>query len=327
MATKKSHEYSGVSSDESGKSLSIINKTSWKQRICGSSGIIVALLVSFAVGFYAGGVNDDGKGMLKMDDRKMNMDESSSGSGGVIVIGATGRTGSLLYHELKKRGVDDVRAFVRDAEKARIKLGCLKCDKTEGIYVGDATIPEDLERAMSNGAVTKLAIAIGASPTALPDIQRKVEFDSVVYSVEALAKAHGGTRKDLRVVYCSSMGTEKANPPSFFGDLPHWKLNSEAFLSSSAIPNTVIVKPCGLPEKMSGKNSTLLVGHNGTITEGSPYHSVSRADVASVMAEALMMPNECGRSTTLRFDLCSIPGPATTDLKSLIDSARWDWDK
>jgi len=330
MATKNSYEYSGVSANESGKSLPTANKTSLKQRIWGSSGIIVAVFVSFAVGLYAGCMNNDGKGMLKMNNKEMNMNKSGKGhvsDGAVLVTGATGRTGSLLYHELKKRGVHDVRAFVRDAEKARKELGCSKCDETEGIYVGDVTVPGDLEKAMSDGAVTKLAIAVGGSPKLPPDMQRKVEFDSVVYSVEALANAHGESRKDLRVILCSSMGTESPHPPSFFGDVMHWKLNAEAFLSTSAIPNTVIVKPCGLPEDMAGKNSTLIVGHNGTIMEGSPYHSVSRADVASVMTEAVTMSNSCGKSTDLRFDLCSIPGPATTDLKSLIDSARWEWDK
>eukprot|EP00546_Thalassionema_frauenfeldii_P004139 CAMPEP_0178926264 /NCGR_PEP_ID=MMETSP0786-20121207/18426_1 /TAXON_ID=186022 /ORGANISM="Thalassionema frauenfeldii, Strain CCMP 1798" /LENGTH=302 /DNA_ID=CAMNT_0020601347 /DNA_START=58 /DNA_END=966 /DNA_ORIENTATION=+ len=243
--------------------------------------------------------------------------------GTVLVTGATGRTGSFLYHELKRRGVSDLRAFVRNADKAREVLGCIACDETEGIYVGDVTQPQDLKRAMAG--VKTLAIAVGAGARSSPDVQRQVEFNSVVYSIEALA--NGGGSRPLSVVLCSSMGTNITPQPSWAGDILFWKLNAEAFLSSSAIGRTVIVKPCGLKEGMAGKNSTLLVGHNGTITETSDYHTVSREDVASVMAEAVLMPYDSSRSTNLRFDFCSEPGPATKDLKNLIENARYEWDK
>lgn len=242
--------------------------------------------------------------------------------GAVLVTGATGRTGSFLYHELKHRGVSDLRALVRDVDKAREVLGCDACDETEGIYMGDVTNPSDLERAMAG--VQTLAIAVGASPSISLDLQREVEFNSVVYSVNALA--NGGGDKPLRVVMCSSMGTNKTPPPSWAGDIPFWKLNAEAFLSTSAIASTTIVKPCGLPDGMIGNNSTLLVGHNGTIMDNSDFHTISRVDVASVMAEAIMMPYDSSRNNNLRFDLCSKPGPATTDLNGLIESSRWEWD-
>mmetsp|Transcript_22527 Transcript_22527/g.34199 ORF Transcript_22527/g.34199 Transcript_22527/m.34199 type:complete len:314 (-) Transcript_22527:96-1037(-) len=243
--------------------------------------------------------------------------------GTVLITGATGRTGAFLYYELKRRGVSDLRAFVRDIDKARETLGCVACDETEGIYVGDVTQPQDLKRAMVG--VQTLAIAVGVDSHSSPDLQRNVEFDSVVYSVKALA--NGGGDSPLRVVLCSSMGTNQTPQPSWGGGILFWKLNAEAFLSTSAIASTVIVKPCGLKEGMIGKNSTLLVGHNGTITDGSGFHTVSRADLADVMAEAVTMPYDSSRSTNLRFDLCSKPGPATTDLKNLIESSRWEWDQ
>jgi hypothetical protein len=48
---------------------------------------------------------------------------------------------------------------------------------------------------------------------------------------------------------------------------------------------------------------------------------IPRADVARVMAHLVMSPP----SQNLRFDLCSIEGPATTDLYKLVDSAKWGW--
>jgi hypothetical protein len=48
---------------------------------------------------------------------------------------------------------------------------------------------------------------------------------------------------------------------------------------------------------------------------------IPRADLARVMAHLVMSPPR----QNLRFDLCSIEGPATTDLYKLVDSAKWDW--
>lgn len=272
-------------------------------------------------------------------------DHDNNSNNVVLVTGATGRTGSLLYHELvrkRQKGlVSSVRAFVRDPEKARRVLGCKRCDESEGIYTGDVTNPSDLSRATGDGSVTTLAVAVGAGARSSPEIQRAVEFDGLVESVKALAKAaeHGGggenNKRNLRVVLCSSMGTNIVPQPEWAGNILFWKLNAEAFLATSGIPETVVVKPCGLPEGMAGKNSTLRVGHNGTFVDDddNDYHTISREDVASVMAEAavLVAPsdddnNNCN-SNNLRFDLCSKPGPATKDLKALIQSARWEWDR
>jgi len=251
--------------------------------------------------------------------------ESSTGSrrnGTVLVMGATGRTGSLLYKELRNRG-QDVRAFVRDAEKARDVLGCTACDESEGIYIGDVTDPQTLMHAMADGFVTTLAVAIGAGPQSSPEVQKAVEFDSLVSSVRALGLSATDGEGSLRVVFCSSMGTETTPAPKWAGDILHWKLNAETFLATSGIQST-IVKPCGLPPDMPGKNSTLVVGHHGTITKESDYHTISREDLARVMAEAVSFEKHCGN---LRFDLCSKPGPPTTDLGGLLQSARWEWDK
>ena len=41
------------------------------------------------------------------------------------------------------------------------------------------------------------------------------------------------------------------------------------------------------------------------------------------MAELVVRPAR----QNLRFDLCSIEGPATTDLGALLDSAKWGWEE
>ena len=66
---------------------------------------------------------------------------------GVLVTGATGRTGSLLYHHLKESHEGEVRAYVRNVTKARHLLHCDKCDESEGIYVGGVNNTAALSRA------------------------------------------------------------------------------------------------------------------------------------------------------------------------------------
>ena len=49
----------------------------------------------------------------------------------VLVTGATGRTGSLIYKQLQGSAGVSVRALVRHRDDARTKLGCTACDESE----------------------------------------------------------------------------------------------------------------------------------------------------------------------------------------------------
>jgi len=236
----------------------------------------------------------------------------------VLITGATGRTGSLLYSTLSASNVK-LRALVRNADKAREVLNCTSCDERDGIFVGDVTRRQDLIHAARGVDTLVILAATGMGDT--PEQQRAVEFDAVVSSVAALAQeantdVDGKTTRHLRVVLCSSMGTTFLGGD--IGDILFWKLNAEAFLGTAGIGST-IVKPCGLTHGVAG-NSTLLVGHNDSLLNGK-FHSVSREDVAAVMAQAVL-----SRSQGLRFDLCSMPGPGTTDLGALLAKSRWSWD-
>jgi len=240
----------------------------------------------------------------------------------VLITGATGRTGSLLYSFLKNEQPQIiVRALVRNATKARDVLHCTYCDERDGIYVGDVTHPPDLVRAALGVDTLVLLAAAGMGNTI--EEQKAIEFDAVVDSVVALGQEAniGDGDDDLRVVLCSSMGTTRFSGDNF-GQILFWKLNAEAFLASSGL-GTTIVKPCGLTNDAGG-NATLLVGHHDSISinkDGNRY-PVTRADVAAVMAQAVV-----SRSEGLRFDLCSEPGPGTTDLDGLLEGSRWEWDR
>lgn len=248
----------------------------------------------------------------------------------VLVTGATGRTGSLLYNLLKQQGVD-VRALVRNATKAREVIGCSKCDASEGIFVGDVTDKASLAPAVK-GATT-LAVVTSATPMCKnssrpgpPDCSYPkgaypidIDFNGLKNQVEAFASES----PKGQVVLCSTMGT--TNPNGFLeklgnGHIGFYKLNGEAFLMNSGLP-FAIVKPCGLTDGPA-KEAELLVGHDDEISVNPP--TVPRADVARVMAKAILEPEE---ASELRFDLCSRAGPATTDLSKLLEAAKYPWQR
>lgn len=231
-----------------------------------------------------------------------------------LVTGATGRTGSLIYFQLKQsRKFAEVRALVVSLEKAKQVLNCSKCDASEGIYLGNVTQPDTISPAMTN--VSTLAICVGASPDAAPGLQQAIEFTGVqnqLTSLAAQAMDHGMQQ----VLLISSMGTTQPSPtPSEGGSILFWKLNAEAFLMASGIPFT-IVKPCGLLSTPGGRKE-LLVGHDDTLLSTMPP-IVPRADVASVMSHAA-----ASHAVGLRFDLCSKVGTPTTDYAALLKAAQY----
>lgn len=242
----------------------------------------------------------------------------------VLVTGATGRTGKLLYAQLKAReDIAEVRAFVRastDAkEKARAALNCTSCDASEGIFYGDVTVPSTLKASMSG--VDTVAITVGVGFSLNASVMKAVEFFGVENQVAALATYSNVSMDDKRVVLLSSMETTNPHPLPFEGGpVLFWKLNAEASVGYSGI-RSAIVKPCGIEGTYGRGGKQLLVGHDDNLPAGRSG-AISREDLAAVMAEVI-----AERSSNLRFDLCVGKGAPTTDLGALINSARMPWMK
>eukprot|EP00656_Telonema_subtile_P036094 TRINITY_DN4005_c0_g1_i3.p1 TRINITY_DN4005_c0_g1~~TRINITY_DN4005_c0_g1_i3.p1 ORF type:complete len:185 (+),score=36.90 TRINITY_DN4005_c0_g1_i3:216-770(+) len=139
----------------------------------------------------------------------------------VLVTGATGRTGSLVYTQLKAAGFQ-TRALVRNASKAAAELGCGACGEAEGIFEGDVTKPETLPRAMTN--VSRLVIAVGATPKCLlgpldchyPTGGYPKDVDYQGTKNQVLAALAAGVQ---HVVLLSSMGTTE--PDGFLDKMGH----------------------------------------------------------------------------------------------------------
>jgi nucleoside-diphosphate-sugar epimerase len=144
----------------------------------------------------------------------------------VLVIGATGRTGSLLYKELKdQHGIDNVRALVRSVEKARELLHCEACDPTEGVFLGDVTDVTTLMPALRG--VHSLAIAAGASTKSTAEEIKEIEFTGVQNAVQALAQEANRKQfglQNLKVVLCSSQGSTWFPSNNTFGQIIFQKL-------------------------------------------------------------------------------------------------------
>jgi len=248
----------------------------------------------------------------------------TSGDEVVMITGATGRTGALVYNLLKKDGYT-VRGIVRSVDKAKEVLDCSSCDTSDGIYVGDVTDETTLTTPMEG--VTRLIILSGSVPLKADNgtyyfppggHPKDVDFNGVKKQVIAAKKA--GVKHVLLV---SSMGT--TTPNSFLdrlgnGQALFYKLNGEATLMSAGLPFT-IVKPAGLlGEELPAGTRRLVIGHEDHLMDGVTSMAIPRADVADVLKEAIKQPTEVTQN--IRFDLSSDPTrPATGDFRKLFEDA------
>jgi nucleoside-diphosphate-sugar epimerase len=253
----------------------------------------------------------------------------------VLVTGAAGRTGKILYGYLKADSrIKEVRALVYgsgagspdERKTAAAALKCTQCDASEGIYYGDVTKLASLTEAFEGMDTVAIVTAAGGGAFNNDTLTKEVEFNGVENQVAAIVAGSSDVTKK-HVVLCSAMGTgispfanssSHHGPPSFLKGIMFWKLNAEAFLGSSAIPNS-IVKPCGLDATYGRGGKELLVGHDDTLPH---LGEISREDTAAVMLEAVV-----SRANNLRFDLCVGNGAPTKDLGKLLDDARFSWQK
>jgi len=241
----------------------------------------------------------------------------------VLITGATGRTGKLIYQRMKTFGDFEVRALVRNITTARSELNCNKCDQSEGIFQGDVTDLASLIPAAKG--CDDLVIAVGISLTKNMTLVEEVEFKGVEKQVQAFVsgRVDAGSVSDLHVSFISSMGTTLQNPPPQAGGaILFWKLQAEAFIQSSGLAYTII-KPCGLTDDGPGQK-TLLSGHDDSMMGdiASKEIEISRADVAELIVESVRMgPVHPG----FRADVCSKSGTPTTNLRAFLEQSRWPW--
>lgn len=239
----------------------------------------------------------------------------AAGTGVVLVTGASGRTGSLVYAGLRKAGLSNVRALVRSVDKARLALNCTKCDESEGIFVGDVTNPSSLKQAFDGVEVVVDAIGVYGNESSA--VVKAVEWHGVQHQVEALA-ANGNKAKHMIMV--SSEGTTSP-PTSKEGGVLFYKLQAEAFVMSAGLPFT-IVQPCGLAETAGGLRK-FLVGHDDSAPWSEKFYMIPRADVAAVIVAAV---TNLDKADGLRFNLCTEgDGTGPGDALGALRDAHYPW--
>lgn len=256
----------------------------------------------------------------------------------VVVSGATGRTGSLVYKDLKATGQYEVRAFVRNATKAKAVLGCTSCNETEGIFVGDVSEPETLKAVMAGAdtlviTTSSVPVCTGSLPFPMKKCHypkggepKEVDWLGTKAQIDAFGFS-GGSMATKQLLYVSTMGT--TTPDNFLDKLDKgwtsfYHLQAEADVMSSGIPFT-IVKACGLGDGEPGKHK-LLVGHDDASFSLAASHEIHREDVARVMVESIRSRS---LAVGLRFDLCSAAsGAPTTDIATdVLKAAHLPWDR
>jgi uncharacterized protein YbjT (DUF2867 family) len=210
----------------------------------------------------------------------------------VTIVGGHGRVAMRLAKLLAERG-DSPRGIIRQTEQA---------DDLEAI--GAEPIVLDIENREISDAVAgadAVVFAAGAGPGSGPARKRTVDYGGAVALVEA-AQQH----EIRRYVMVSAMG---ANRPERWSDRirPYYEAKAEAdgYLADSGLDYT-IVRPGGLTDEPG-------TGRVEIAERLERRGSVSRDDVAAVIAEVLRADNTIGKG----FDLLGGDRPIREAVASL----------
>ncbi|XP_073392508.1 uncharacterized protein At5g02240 isoform X1 [Physcomitrium patens] len=251
--------------------------------------------------------------------RAEEMASSEDSTRTVLVTGAGGRTGAIVFDKLKKTEKFVVRGLVR-TEEAKAKLG------GKGVFIGDVTKADTLSAAfegidaliITTSAVPKMKPGFDPSKGAPPEFYfeengypEQVDWIGQKNQIDA-AKAAGCKH----IVLVGSMGGQ--NPNHMLNSLGNgkiliWKRKAEEYLSQSGVPYTII-RAGGLQDKDGGIRE-LIVSKDDELMN-TDTKSITRSDVAEMCIQSLLTD----LSKNKAFDLASKPegqGTPTTDFKSL----------
>ncbi|MGB5636954.1 MAG: SDR family oxidoreductase [Waterburya sp.] len=246
----------------------------------------------------------------------------------VLVTGATGRTGSLVFKKLRDEPDEfDVIGLARAPNKVKELFG-----STEGLVIGDIRDKSSLDSALKDcDALVILTSAVPQMVTPPSEGQRpefefapqglpeEVDWQGQKNQIDAAKQA----RVEHIVLVGSMGGTNPNHPLNRIGNanILVWKRKAEQYLIDSGIDYTII-RAGGLLDKQGGVRE-LLTGKDDELLNNPPNGmttSIPRADVASVVVKALTEPNARSKA----FDIISKPEDApdaevTNDFTSLFE--------
>lgn len=243
----------------------------------------------------------------------------------VLVTGATGRTGSLVFKKLRQSSEFQAIGFARSRQKASELFG-----STENFFWGDVKDVSSIEAAIEGCQALVILTSAVPQPKGTPQPGKRPEFEFAPgespeeidwqgqkNQIDAAKKA--GVE---HIVLVGSMGgTNRDHPLNRLGNgnILVWKRKAEQYLVDSEIDYTII-RAGGLLDKQGGVRE-LLVGKDDNLLNHPPDGiptSIPRADVAEVVVRALLEPNARNKA----FDIISKPEDSedavvTTDFANL----------
>ncbi|XP_072966446.1 uncharacterized protein At5g02240-like [Typha angustifolia] len=239
----------------------------------------------------------------------------------VLVTGAGGRTGQIVYRKLKERSEQYIARGLVRTEESKEKVG-----GADDVYIADIRDADRLIPAVQG--IDALIILTSAVPKMKPGFDPTKGGRPEFYYEDGLypeqvdwigqknqidsAKASGVKH----IVLVGSMGGTNPNHPLNSlgnGNILVWKRKAEQYLADSGVPYTII-RAGGLQDKDGGIRE-LLVGKDDELLQ-TDTKTVPRADVAEVCIQALHFEE----SKFKAFDLASKPegaGTPTKDFKQL----------
>ncbi|GLT92564.1 hypothetical protein SLE2022_103950 [Rubroshorea leprosula] len=239
----------------------------------------------------------------------------------VLVTGAGGRTGQIVYRKLKERSDQFVARGLVRTEEGKEKIGA-----ADDVFVGDIRDAASVIPAIQGidaliiltSAVPKMKPGFDPSKGERPEFYfedgaypEQVDWIGQKNQIDA-AKAAGVKQ----IVLVGSMGgTDPNNPLNSIGNgnILVWKRKAEQYLADSGIPYTII-RAGGLQDKEGGIRE-LLIGKDDELLQ-TETRTIARADVAEVCIQALHYEEAKFKA----FDLSSKPegtGTSTNDFRAL----------
>jgi uncharacterized protein YbjT (DUF2867 family) len=210
----------------------------------------------------------------------------------VVIVGGHGKIGLRLVKLLAARG-DSPRGIIRKTEQA----ADLEEIGAEPIVL-DIENVDDISDALAGADA--VVFAAGAGPGSGPARKRTVDYGGAVKLAEGcIAK---GIR---RYVMVSSIGSNR--PERWSDDMqPYFEAKAEAdkFVIEAGLDYTII-RPGGLTDDPGTGNVQ--------IAERIEYGTVTRDDVAAVIAECLVADNTIGKA----FDLVNDGKPISEAVRAL----------
>ncbi|CAI9287381.1 unnamed protein product [Lactuca saligna] len=244
----------------------------------------------------------------------------------VLVTGAGGRTGQIVYKKLKERSSEYIARGLVRTEESKEKIG-----GEDDVFVGDIRNTETILPAIQG--IDALVILTSAVPKMKPGFDptkggrpefffeeganpEQVDWEGQKNQIDA-AKAAGVKQ----IVLVGSMGGTNINHPLNSlgnGNILVWKRKAEQYLADSGLPYTII-RAGGLQDKEGGVRE-LLIGKDDELLE-TETKTIARPDVAEVCIQALQFEEAKCKA----FDLASKPegsGTPTKDFKALFSQVN-----